>query len=192
MKRIKIISIVSVAVIALTALVLIACNKEEQILPNTTGISSNMPFKQSAKPPTTVGCHTDRTSKAYDEDHNSICDEDGVDCLKCVIVVGSAPVQQMIENITNLIGQSGDNVATFFSDAANFADLLPELGNKDGKTFLELLLSGDYVIEDVVVSANGNGVILFHREATVSFAAAPTSTSSQTYGIPFSITDKNE
>jgi hypothetical protein len=187
MKKTNIIILLRVAVIALTVLVAISCNKEEQILPNTTSVNSNMPNKRQTGP-IEVGCV--RAMTEWCEECHEYCNNAGQTCLPCVEVIASAPVYLMVENITNLTGQSGDDVATFFADATNFADLLPELENKNGETFLKLLLSGDYVIENVVVAANGNGVILFHRDTTASFAVATTPTSSQTYAIPFSVTDK--
>ncbi|MDR1345749.1 MAG: hypothetical protein LBK03_03500 [Bacteroidales bacterium] len=192
MKRIKTISIISIAVIALTALVVISCEKEESILPNTTGVNSNTPFKARTIDPSEVGCHKKVTE--WCEECHQYCNVDGLNCAPCVIVVGSALSHQVIENIKNLIDQSGDDVAKFFADPKNYQDLLPELGNsEDGKQFLRLLQSSKYVIKDVITPPNGNGVIIF-TSASLPQAITDGETpriSSQTFAIPFSIIEKN-
>ncbi|MDR1113405.1 MAG: hypothetical protein LBL18_06590, partial [Bacteroidales bacterium] len=164
----------SVAVVALTALVVISCEREEEIIPNTTGINNNIPFKQANSP--YVGCY-DFPTEAYCKECNAYCASYGETCLACVTVYGSASSYQVIENIENLTDQPGRNVAKFFADPKNYQDLLPELENsKEGKTFLELLLSGDYVIEKVITSTDRNGVILFkYIPASSQIGAAPAS-----------------
>ncbi|MDR1112615.1 MAG: hypothetical protein LBL18_02490 [Bacteroidales bacterium] len=182
-------NIISIAIIALTALVVISCEKEEPILPNTTGVSSNIPFKANSIDPSLVGCKEFVTE--WCTDCHQYCNNTGDNCAPCVTVVGSALSHQVIENIENLTEQPGRNVAKFFADPKNYQDLLPELGNsKEGETFLKLLLSGDYVIEKVITSTDRNGVILFkYIPASPQVGAAPAS--SPTFAIPFSITEKN-
>jgi hypothetical protein len=137
----------SVAVVALTALVAISCEREEPAVPATT--STNL--KSSQKPSVHACCYPNMTESKANKS-GGICCDGGQTCAGCVIVVGSASVHQIIEEVHELIRKPAADVAKYFFSSDKYLELLPALATDNDGLWLKALQKGEYIIEDIIAT----------------------------------------
>lgn len=147
--------LIAVLVIFASSLVfLISCDKES-ITPLISEENQGINEKNSSNPGKVVCCKEYLTllSSAYTPGRVCCLPSDHGSCLPCVTINWSS-LNDKIVKLDSLLNGEPIRVVEFFNNPDNYSQLFPRLSYYENIEFLELLLSGQYILIDIVYDSN--------------------------------------
>lgn len=129
---------------------LISCDKES-ITPLISEEDQGIIHKEGSG--YVVCCTQVETSLTTPDLPNRYCCLYGVGCLPCVSIYGT-PLNDKILQLDSLLNSSTLDIVDFFNNEENYGELFPSLLTSEFQNYLEMLLSGNYKLIEIIIDDN--------------------------------------